>query len=108
MEADHNSMEQKCHNLENKLKRIEDEKNTVLNENEDLQSLLSNMTEAKGVVESKLSETKKEMGKLTDEFQRLEQVCTMNNDHIQMINDKMSDLLNVKCSIQVNKLLHNR
>lgn len=97
---DEKSMEQKCHNLEIKIKRLEDEKNSVLVENEDLQSMLASMSENKINSDLKLVETKKEVIKLTDEFQRLEVVCNQNNEHIQSINDKISDLINIKSVIQ--------
>ncbi|XP_040572048.1 uncharacterized protein [Lepeophtheirus salmonis] len=90
------SLEQKIHYLEIKLKRTEEERNSVVNENEDLQNLLFTARESKGQCESKLLETKRDLFKLNDEIQRLDSLCISNSEAIHSIHDKLHDLYPLK------------
>lgn len=96
------SLEQKVHELDFKLRRMTEERDSIVAENEELQEQLDMNNTASSLGSVRLNELKSEVSKLAEDVGRLEYTCSGQEHELKTLSDKMIDLSSIKETVKVS------
>jgi len=100
MESSVDLMEQKVHDLDNRLKQMKEERDQVIQENEELQEQLDMTNTNNSVGMQKINELKNEVTKLGEEVKYWSESSIHQSEELKNLSDHMCDLNSLKESVK--------
>merc|ERR1711963_635003 len=100
MESSMDLMEQKVHELDARLKQMKEERDQVIQENEELQEQLDMTNTNNSVGMQKINELKNEVTKLADEVNRIDESNQSQSEELKNLNSNLCDLNSLKESVK--------
>merc|ERR1711884_482465 len=100
MESSVDLMEQKVHDLDNRLKQMKEERDQVIQENEELQEQLDMTNTNNSVGMQKINELKNEVQKLSEEVKYWSESSIHQSEELKNLSDHMCDLNSLKESVK--------
>ncbi len=97
-------LEQRCHDLDAKVRRVEEERNAVMMENEELTDKIQAMAQLRASIEEARSdeELKEDLARLSEEVLRLETSVGYLQDNLVGMGDKMKEVSALKETVNVS------
>ena len=104
-------LEQRCYDLDAKVRRVEEERDAVMAENDDLQEqvgALKSHVERTSLMQQEKMEgeeeaSRQELLRLTEEVARLDAVINFLQENYAVMSDKVKEVTNIKESLKVRK-----
>jgi len=93
-------MEQKVHELDARLRQMKEERDQVIQDNEELQDQLDMTNTSASVGIQRINEVKNEVAKLSEEVTRIDYSVTTQEHELKTLSDHMCDLNSLKESVK--------